>query len=54
MWDAIVMGSGQDAGVPQVGCSCRQCRAVRSDNALRRLALSLLLKNDDAGKAIVG
>ncbi len=47
------MGSGQDAGVPQVGCSCRQCCAARSDHNLKRLAPSLLLRNEDAEQAIV-
>jgi len=52
-WEVIVMGSGQDAGVPQVGCSCKRCAAARSDPAARRLAPSLLVKSDAAGQSII-
>lgn len=52
-WEAIVMGSGQDAGVPQVGCSCPRCTAARADAAVRRLAPSLLLRNTGLKQAII-
>lgn len=53
MWQVTVVGSGQDAGVPQVGCSCKQCAAARENPSLERLGPSLLAKNEDPRKAIL-
>jgi pyrroloquinoline quinone biosynthesis protein B len=37
----ILLGTAQDAGVPQVGCDCRTCVAARKNPRLRRFAASL-------------
>jgi pyrroloquinoline quinone biosynthesis protein B len=34
--EAILLGTAQDAGLPQAGCDCAQCRLARSDPAHRR------------------
>ena len=36
-----VLGSAQDAGVPQLGCTCANCAAARADGKKRRLAPSV-------------
>jgi pyrroloquinoline quinone biosynthesis protein B len=33
---AIVLGTAQDGGLPQVGCRCERCERARSDPAFRR------------------
>lgn len=36
-WEyAILLGTAQDGGVPQVGCDCAHCGAARTDPARRR------------------
>jgi pyrroloquinoline quinone biosynthesis protein B len=45
----IVLGSGQDGGVPQAGCTCRMCERARAEAGLRRLAPSAAIYNADAG-----
>jgi pyrroloquinoline quinone biosynthesis protein B len=44
-----VLGSGQDGGVPHAGCHCPACEGARANGALRRLAPSLAVYNEDAG-----
>jgi pyrroloquinoline quinone biosynthesis protein B len=34
--EAVLLGTAQDAGVPQAGCYCEHCRLARSDAAARR------------------
>ena len=43
------MGTGQDAGIPQMGCSCKNCEAARWDPSRRRAGASLALV-DTAGE----
>ena len=38
----LVLGTAQDGGVPQLACTCANCRAARADPARRRLVTSLL------------
>jgi pyrroloquinoline quinone biosynthesis protein B len=38
---AILLGTAQDAGVPQAGCYCPTCRKARSDPARRQFATCL-------------
>lgn len=38
-----VLGSAQDAGVPQVNCYCDRCQAARQNPGLRRYAASLAI-----------
>lgn len=39
----VVLGIGQDAGVPQMGCASKFCDRARKDPALRRLVSSIAL-----------
>lgn len=39
----LVLGIAQDAGVPQLACTCARCAAARRDPAARRHAASALL-----------
>jgi pyrroloquinoline quinone biosynthesis protein B len=34
--EAILLGTAQDGGLPQAGCTCAQCRLARSDPAQRQ------------------
>ncbi len=38
---ATLLGNAQDAGVPQAGCDCRNCRAAWVSRAYRRRAVAL-------------
>ena len=39
----VILGSGQDAGVPQIGCYCDNCVKSREDKTFRRLGPSIAL-----------
>jgi pyrroloquinoline quinone biosynthesis protein B len=41
--EAILLGTAQDGGLPQAGCTCDHCRAAQADPALRRLVVCLAL-----------
>jgi len=47
---ALVLGSAQDGGLPQIGCTGPHCMAARADPKRRRLVASLLLADPRAGK----
>ncbi len=47
---AVVLGTAQDAGVPQVGCEDECCRAAWNDPARRRLVSSLLVADARSGE----
>ena len=47
--EAILLGSAQDAGVPQAGCYCANCSAVREGRAPREHATSLALVDHQQG-----
>lgn len=49
---AVVLGTAQDAGLPQVGCRCGQCEAARREPSLRRRAACVALV-DPADRARV-
>ena len=40
---ALVLGTAQDAGLPQLGCRALCCEAARADASLRRLVSSVLI-----------
>jgi pyrroloquinoline quinone biosynthesis protein B len=42
-----VLGSGQDAGIPQIGCSCDICTNARKNPAYRRYGPSIAFSSDD-------
>lgn len=46
----VVLGSAQDAGLPQIGCREPCCERARRDPALRRFASSLLLADPRTGR----
>lgn len=46
----LVLGTAQDGGLPQIACTCANCRAARADPARRRLVTSLLLVDPRSGK----
>jgi len=41
----VILGTAQDAGLPQIGCQKAQCANARKDPKLRRLVSSLLIVN---------
>ena len=43
------MGSGQDAGVPQMGCDCEICTRARNHRKYRRFAPSIAIMNEAEG-----
>jgi pyrroloquinoline quinone biosynthesis protein B len=45
----LVLGTAQDAGLPQIGCSEPMCAAARRDPALRRFASSILVCDPRSG-----
>src|SRR5262245_12459926 len=45
----LVLGTAQDAGLPQIGCSEPACAAARRDPTLRRFASSILLCDPRTG-----
>lgn len=47
---ALVLGSAQDAGLPQIGCRLPCCEDARRDPSLRRLAASLLIADPRSGR----
>ena len=47
---ALVLGTAQDAGLPQIGCEEPCCRAVWEDPELRRMPSSLLVSDERSGK----
>ena len=49
MVSAHVLGNAQDAGLPQAGCGCPNCRAAWADPARRRHAACLGLLDEAAG-----
>lgn len=46
----LVLGSAQDAGLPQLGCRRACCESARANPQLRRYASSLLLVDPRSGK----
>lgn len=49
--EAILLGTAQDGGVPQAGCTCDHCRQARADPALRQWVACLGLVDRAAGKS---
>ncbi len=47
---ALVLGSAQDAGLPQIGCRLACCESARRDPSLRRCASSLLIADPRSGR----
>jgi pyrroloquinoline quinone biosynthesis protein B len=45
----VVLGTAQDAGLPQIGCNDAQCVAARRDPSQRRFASSILLADPRSG-----
>jgi len=49
--EAILLGTAQDGGVPQAGCTCDHCREARADPALRQWTACLGLVDRAAGQS---
>ena len=43
----VVLGTGQDAGVPQMGCDTPFCRKAWKDSSLRQMVSSIALVDPD-------
>lgn len=41
----VILGTGQDGGLPQIGCEGPHCKAARKDPSLRRMTASLLIEH---------
>jgi pyrroloquinoline quinone biosynthesis protein B len=46
---ALVLGSAQDAGVPQSSCACARCAAARDEPSLRRRPSCLGIVDSESG-----
>jgi len=46
--EAIVLGTAQDGGIPQLGCNCAHCQAAWADASNRRLVTSLGIVDHEA------
>ena len=46
----VLLGIAQDAGLPQLACTCTRCAAARADPARRRHAASALLVDPGSGR----
>jgi len=46
----LVLGTGQDAGVPQMGCETPFCKRAWSDARLREMVSSIALVDPDSGE----
>ena len=46
---ALVLGTAQDAGLPQLGCTAACCESARRDPERRRLVTSLLVVDPESG-----
>lgn len=47
---AVVLGTAQDGGLPQIGCEKEHCLAAKSDPARARLVTSLLVAHPETGR----
>jgi pyrroloquinoline quinone biosynthesis protein B len=47
----VTLGTGQDCGVPHVGCRCTTCTAARQGRFPRRLAASAAIVDREGGRA---
>jgi pyrroloquinoline quinone biosynthesis protein B len=47
---ALVLGTAQDGGLPQIGCERPCCEAARADPGRRRLVASLLIVDPGSGR----
>lgn len=46
----VVLGTAQDGGLPQLGCTSSCCAAARADPSRRRLTTALLLADPESGQ----
>ena len=49
----VVLGTAQDAGLPQLGCNCSNCSKAISNQRFRRLVSSLGIFNTITGKSYI-
>lgn len=49
--EAILLGTAQDGGVPQVGCDCAQCHAAYADPRKRQWVTCLALVDHAVGRS---
>ena len=50
---AVVLGTAQDAGLPQIGCELDNCERARSEPGFGRLVTSLLLADPVSGDELL-
>jgi pyrroloquinoline quinone biosynthesis protein B len=43
----VVLGSGQDAGVPQIGCECTNCSRAREDSKFELMGPSVAILDEE-------
>lgn len=48
-----ILGTAQDAGYPQLGCSCAHCQAARKDKNLKRKASSIAVLDKEVAKTFI-
>ena len=49
----MILGTAQDAGVPQLGCDCSNCTRAFTDNKFKRLVTSIGIINQATGKTYI-
>lgn len=49
----ILLGTAQDAGVPQLGCRCPNCKLAASESKYRRQVASIGLLNQATGRSYI-
>ena len=49
----VVLGTAQDAGIPQIGCHCSNCSRAVSNTMYKRLISSLGIINQETGNSFV-
>jgi len=49
----LILGSGQDAGIPQIGCCCGICERARTDMNYRRFGPSIAVLDEKRGTFII-
>ena len=48
-----ILGTAQDGGIPQAGCSCNRCKDAHNDLKMRKFPVSMGIQGNDGSKHII-
>ncbi len=48
-----ILGTAQDGGIPQAGCSCNRCKDAHNDLKMRKFPVSIGIQGNDGSKHII-